>query len=158
LLATIAGYLGIIGALLKPMPFLVWNVTDSAPIGLYRVSDAPVAAGSLALVRTPRAYVQLAAERRYLPRNVPMVKHVAAVDGDTVCRTDDVVRINGRVAARTLVRDHLGRALPIWQGCKRLQNGEMFLINEPPLSFDSRYFGPVPAENLIERIEPLWTF
>lgn len=142
----------------SPKPLLVWNVTDSAPIGLYRRSTASVVRHSLALVRTPEGVANLAAERHYLPRNVPMVKRIAALSGDTVCRFGGAIRINGEFAANALTHDHLGRALPQWSGCRRLKEDDVFLLNAPPMSFDSRYFGPVSASNLIERIEPLWTF
>jgi conjugative transfer signal peptidase TraF len=142
----------------RPNPLLVWNVTDSAPIGLYRRAPGAAGRNSWALIRTPDAAAELASRRHYLPRNVPMVKRIAAVSGDTVCRSGGAVRVNGVLAAMALERDHLGRDLPRWSGCLHLKGGELFLLNAPKLSFDSRYFGPVPATNVIERIEPLWTF
>lgn len=57
-----------------------------------------------------------------------------------------------------LLRDKVGRALPIWQGCSRLQDDQVFVLTAPPDSFDSRYFGAVPSAHVIERIAPLWTF
>jgi conjugative transfer signal peptidase TraF len=134
--ALVAGCL--IELLATPRPLLVWNVTHSAPIGLYR-----------------RVF---AAARGYLLRSVPMVKRVAASSGDHVCRAGQAVSINGRTVARALWQDSLGRALPVWTGCIDLKPGQIFLITSPPTSFDSRYFGPVPVANVIERIAPLWTF
>jgi type IV secretory pathway protease TraF len=87
-----------------------------------------------------------------------MVKRVAASSGDHVCRAGQAVTINGRTAARALWQDSFGRALPVWTGCIDLKPGQIFLITSPPTSFDSRYFGPVPVANVIERIAPLWTF
>jgi conjugative transfer signal peptidase TraF len=100
----------------------------------------------------------MAASRGYLPRSVPMVKHVAASYGDHVCRTGQSVSINGLAVAQALWRDSLGRGLPVWRGCVDLKPDQIFLISSPPTSFDSRYFGPVPVGNVIERIVPLWTF
>lgn len=84
--------LGLIGlaALARPAPWLVWNASASAPIGLYRVLPGKPASGDLVLVRTPDSARQLAAERGYLPHDVPLVKRVAALDGDTVCAANDV--------------------------------------------------------------------
>jgi conjugative transfer signal peptidase TraF len=141
-----------------PKPLLVWNVTASAPIGLYRRDFGASKRGSWVLVQMPKAVADLASRRRYLPRNVPMVKRIAALSGDTVCRAGAIVRINNAVAAAALARDAQRRPLPVWQGCKVLGDNDVFLLNSPPLSFDSRYFGVVPRANLIERIEPLWTF
>jgi conjugative transfer signal peptidase TraF len=141
-----------------PRPLLVWNVTHSAPIGLYRRVFADVGDGAWVLVRAPSAAADLAAARGYLPRSVPMVKRVAASSGDHVCRNGQSVSINGQTAAQALWQDSLGRALPVWSGCIDLKPDQIFLITTPPTSFDSRYFGPVPTSNVIERIAPLWTF
>lgn len=144
--------------LATPRPLLVWNVTHSAPIGLYRRVFAGVESGAWVFVHAPSAAADLAAARGYLPRSVPMVKRVAASSGDHVCRAGQAVSINGRTVARALWQDSLGRALPVWTGCIDLKPDQIFLITSPPTSFDSRYFGPVPVANVIERIAPLWTF
>lgn len=154
--ALVAGCL--IELVANPRPLLVWNVTHSAPIGLYRRVFADVQNGAWVLVHAPRAAADLAASRGYLPRAVPMVKRIAASSGDHVCRIGQSVSINGQAAAHALLRDSFGRVLPVWQGCIDLKPDQIFLITSPPTSFDSRYFGPVPVGNVIERIAPLWTF
>jgi conjugative transfer signal peptidase TraF len=141
-----------------PKPLLVWNVTASAPIGLYGRSGLPIVRGAWVLIRTPGAARELAARRHYLPRNVPMVKRIAGQFGDVVCRFDQVITINAARRAIALRSDSQGRPLPRWSGCVRLRKDQLFLITDPATSFDSRYFGPVSKANLIERIEPLWTF
>jgi len=151
--------LGLIGlaTLARPAPWLVWNASASAPIGLYRVLPGKPIRGDLVLVRTPSSVRQLAAERGYLPQNVPLVKRVAALDGDIVCAADDVISVNGRVVAERLARDRLGRPLPAWTGCHLLDDGEVFLLMEGVSdSFDGRYFGPVRRAAIIGRLAPLW--
>ena len=151
--------LGLIGlaTLARPAPWLVWNASASAPIGLYRVLPGDAVRGDLVLVRTPSSVRQLAAERGYLPAIVPLVKRVAALDGDIVCAAGDVISVNGHVAAERLARDRLGRPLPSWSGCHLLDSGEAFLLMEGRTdSFDSRYFGPVPTAAIIGRLAPLW--
>ncbi|WP_206078923.1 S26 family signal peptidase [Allomesorhizobium camelthorni] len=89
--------LAILGASMigDPTPRLVWNGSQSAPLGLYRVDpDAAISRGDLVLARAPRHIRQLAAERGYLPANVPLVKRVAALDGDTVCAVADKVVVH----------------------------------------------------------------
>jgi len=142
----------------NPKPLLVWNVTASAPIGLYRRSFSSVERAAWVLMTPPRQAHILAAQRGYLPLNVPMVKRVAALSGDTVCRANSAVTINGVARAIALLRDSKGRVLPVWQGCERLNDNQIFVLTAPSASFDSRYFGVVPRANIIERIEPLWTF
>lgn len=150
--------LGLIGlaTLAQPAPWLVWNASASAPIGLYRALPGKPIRGDLVLVRTPSSVRQLAAERGYLPQNVPLVKRVAALDGDIVCAVGDAISINGRVVAERLARDRLGRPLPSWSGCHLLDGGEAILLMEGRAdSFDSRYFGPIPTTAIIGRLAPL---
>ncbi|WP_192365739.1 S26 family signal peptidase [Mesorhizobium mediterraneum] len=152
--------LGLIGftALGKPSPWLVWNASASAPVGLYRVGFAAPGRGDLVLVRPPESVAELAEKRGYLPRNVPLVKRLAALPGEHVCAFNEAVIIGGEIVARRLETDGHGRALPWWNGCRALANDEVFLLGgEADRSFDSRYFGPVPATNVIGRLVPLWT-
>jgi conjugative transfer signal peptidase TraF len=143
---------------LQPGPVLVWNASASAPIGLYRVrSTGIVRRGDLVLARTPDSVRRLAAERRYLPATVPLVKRVAALDGDTVCAIDRAVTIDGRHVADQRAADRLGRPLPAWRGCRTLGRGDIFLLMAGvPDSFDGRYFGLVPANAIIGKLVPLW--
>ncbi|WP_245581983.1 S26 family signal peptidase [Phyllobacterium phragmitis] len=145
-------------ALADSSPWLVWNVSASAPRGLYRIGRVAPAHGDLVLVRTPRSVARFADQRGYLPRDVPLVKHIAAMPGEHVCALHDIIIIAGAIAARRLERDRQGRPLPWWHACRRLAGDEIFLLNgDAGGSFDSRYFGPAPAETIIGRLVPLWT-
>ena len=151
--------LGLIGlaTLARPAPWLVWNASASAPIGLYRILPGKLVRGDLVLVHTPDSVRQLAAERGYLPATVPLVKRIAALNGDIICAAADVISVNGRVVAERMARDRLGRPLPSWSGCHLLDSGEAFLLMEAVAdSFDGRYFGPIPTTAIIGRLVPLW--
>jgi conjugative transfer signal peptidase TraF len=151
--------LGLIGldAFDRHAPLLVWNASASAPIGLYRVLSGAAIRGDLVLVHTPDSIRQLAHERRYLPANVPLIKRIAGVKGDSICAAGDMVFINDRHVADRLMNDGLGRPLPRWSGCHPLDADEVFLLMaDVSDSFDSRYFGPVPATAIIGRLAPLW--
>jgi conjugative transfer signal peptidase TraF len=145
-------------ASLVSTPRLVWNASASAPIGFYwRVTRAP-SRGDLVLARAPLWARNLAAQRRYLPLNVPIVKRVAAVAGDVVCASGDALFIDGRLVAHRPTSDRMGRPLPQWEGCEILSAGEFFLLMaEAPDSFDGRYFGVTERRNIIGRLVPLWT-
>jgi conjugative transfer signal peptidase TraF len=139
-------------------PLLVWNVTASAPVGLYRRSFGALQDAAWVLaIPAPKA-AEMMAKRGYLPLKVPMVKRIAALSGDTICRNHNAVSINGTVRARAMDHDSKGRALPVWQGCERLTDDQIFVLTAPSASFDGRYFGAISRANVIERIEPLWTF
>lgn len=145
-------------ATLVPTPQLVWNVSASAPIGFYwRIAGVP-SHGDLVLARAPLWARKLAAERAYLPLDVPIIKRVAAVAGHVVCASGDAISIDGRVVAYRLASDGMGRPLPQWEGCEILGAGEFFLLMaDVPGSFDGRYFGMTERHEIIGRLVPLWT-
>src|ERR1044072_3681221 len=85
---------------LPPLPRLVWNASASAPIGLYAVSPgAALQRGDMVIAWPPSEARHLAASRHYLPSNVPLVKRVAGIGGDTICAVDRVVTVGRRTAA-----------------------------------------------------------
>ena len=157
LAAALAG-VALVGlsAIAHPRPYLVWNASASAPIGLYRVVSGAPERGDFALVRIPKSIESLAAMRGYLPAGVPLIKRVAAVAGDDVRAFDGVVIVNGGIVARRRKADRAGRSLPRWNECRALAGGEFFLLGDAPDSFDSRYFGPVTSARVIGRVVPLW--
>lgn len=138
---------------------LLWNASASAPRGLYLLHPAmPLHGGELVAVAPPEPLARFAAVRGYLPIGVPLLKHIAALDGQTVCRFGRVARVDGSAVAIARERDSLGRPLPSWQGCRALRAGQVFLLNSAvPDSFDGRYFGVLPANAITARAEPLWT-
>jgi conjugative transfer signal peptidase TraF len=142
----------------RPRPRLVWNASASAPLGLYRVEPArPARRGDMVIARMPVALRGLAARRRYLPANVPLVKRVVGAKGDRVCATGATIAVNGRPVATRRLADPLGRRLPWWQGCRTLADGALFLLMaEAPNSFDGRYFGPTAPGDVIGKAIPLW--
>jgi len=155
----VAGLIGLGGTiLLPPAPRLLWNASASAPVGLYLVEPVSLPArGDLVIAWPPEAVRRLAAGRNYLPANVPLVKRVAAVQGDLVCARGARIVINGATVATRRAVDGSGRALPHWQGCFRLGQGTYFLLmSEHADSFDGRYFGPVGAGNIVGRARLLW--
>lgn len=146
----------------KPLPHLVYNPSNSVPVGWYRVEQLPrqpnpLQVDSIVLVHLPAEAVALAAQRGYLPPHVPLLKRVGAVSPQRVCITGQVVRIDGHTVATALSVDRMGRPLHGWPQCRRLHADEVFLLSvTSPASFDSRYFGPVRAADLIGLAQPLW--
>ena len=141
-----------------PAPRLVWNASASAPIGLYWVSPgAPMAQGDMVIARVPEVYRRMAAARRYLPMNVPLVKRVAAGPGDEICALGKSIFLDGRPIVQRLERDGQGRRMPHWQGCYRLRSGQYFLLMaDSPASFDGRYFGVSTSSDIIGPARLIW--
>ena len=146
-------------AVFQPLPKLMWNASASVPIGLYAVHPAgALQVGELLVVVPPEPLAAFLDERHYLPKGVPLLKHVAALPEQTVCRAGGTLTIDGVAAGVALGRDHLGRPLPTWQGCRALTAGEAFLMNRrSPASLDGRYFGPLPTKTIVGRADPIWT-
>ncbi|OJZ06360.1 S26 family signal peptidase [Variovorax sp. 67-131] len=153
-------------ALVQPLPRLVYNPSDSVPVGWYRVGPLdhgassqprPLSVGSIVLTRLPADAAALAAQRGYLPARIPLLKRVGAVAPQHVCIFDALVWIDGVPVAAVLAADRLGRTLPSWPQCRRLGPGELFLLSVTnPASFDSRYFGPVNASAVIGVAHSVW--
>lgn len=136
---------------------IVYNASDSVPRGLYLVEHVShVRVGDLVVVRLSQGAAALAAQRNYLPRGVPVIKHVAATAPQLVCVRDGEVRVDGESVASALATDAAGRTLVPWQGCRQLVDAELLLLSAHAASFDSRYFGPVDGVQVIGRARPLW--
>ncbi|MGX9181764.1 S26 family signal peptidase [Mesorhizobium sp. BHbdii] len=145
-------------ALSGPTPWLIWNASASVPIGLYRIKQGGTPkVGDLAVVMPSEALAGLLAERRHLPRGVPLLKHILARGGQMVCRRGAAIIAHGKIYGSALERDSRGRPLPAWRGCHVLAEGEVFLMNwDAADSFDSRYFGPLPITSIVGRAVPIW--
>ena len=143
----------------KHTPLLVWNASESVPIGLYAVRDAGrLATGELVVARPSEALADFLAAGQYLPKGVPLIKHVAALPGAIVCRHGLTVSIDNIVRAEARERDHAGRLLPSWSGCRTIADDDVFLMNaSEPGSLDGRYFGPLPSSRIVGRAVPIWT-
>lgn len=146
-------------AFVNPAPRLVWNATASAPIGLYLVSPGRrPAIGDLVLSVPDRSVGGWLARRHYVPLGVPLIKPLAAIEGQEVCRSGASVTIDGRTVAVARTHDRAGRMLPVWAGCWTLGRDELMLLNRAVGdSLDGRYFGPTPAHAVIGTLRPLLT-
>jgi len=140
-----------------PMPRLLWNASASVPIGLYIVHPfGRLATGELLIVRPPASLARYMAARDYLALGVPLIKHIAALPGQRVCRFGSIILVDGHVTAKALKADERGRELPMWHGCIVIPPHEIFLLNASvPDSFDGRYFGALPDTLTIGSATPL---
>jgi conjugative transfer signal peptidase TraF len=140
-------------------PRFVWNVSGSAPTGLYLVRPAPrLTVATLAVAYPPEPLATWLADGRYLPHGVPLLKPILALGGQAVCRAGPAITVDGSSVGAAQERDHRGRPLPVWQGCRIVGDDEVFLMNpNEPASLDGRYFGPIPVSAIAGRAEPLWT-
>ena len=139
--------------------YAVWNTSASVPTGLYAIrGKASLHVGERVAIEPPLALRRLLATRGYLPVGVPLLKRIAAVSGQRVCRFGHGVTIDGDFAGVAHARDRLDRPLPAWFGCRVLRTGELFVMNPAaPDGFDGRYFGMLHVTDVIGRATPVWT-
>lgn len=159
-MTTYFALLAFVGAAVFPIsPRFIWNASASVPIGLYAIRpSSPLYVTELVVVRPPAALATFLDSRRYLAKGVPMLKRILALAGQTVCRADRTITVDGVVMGLALDSDSHGRPLPSWQGCRVVAGDEVFLMNwQSRDSLDGRYFGPLPASTIIGRADPLWT-
>ncbi len=144
-------------AFVQPSARIVYNPSDSVPVGWYRIEPAhALHVGSIVLTTLPADAAALAAQRGYLPSHIPLLKRVGAVAPQHVCIVNGIVRIDGVPVAAVLRTDRWGRPLSSWPQCRQLAEGELFLLSiTNPASFDSRYFGPVSAAAVLGVARPI---
>lgn len=154
-----------LAALLMPLAIphraqIVYNPSDSVAPGWYRIGPTDsLQVGSIVLARLPASAAVLAAQRNYLPAGIPLLKRIGAMAPQWVCIDGTSVHIDGVVVAAVMRADGHGRPLSAWSQCRRLVRGELFLLSSTnPASFDSRYFGPIRASDVIGSAQPLWTW
>lgn len=156
LFATLAG-IGFFGGLRV-------NLTPSYPLGLWRIEPLTrdVASGDRIFICPPqiRAF-GLARERGYLGHGLcpgwfaPLIKTVVALARQHVVIDGQIV-IDGVPLDHSSVRpvDGQGRALtPATGGI--VPPDQLFLFSEFAGSYDSRYFGPIPAAGVLGLAHPL---
>lgn len=137
----------------------IWNASASAPIGLYAVQPTGGLEVNDWVLFVPPKHIQAwLVERTYLAPDVPLIKRAAALSGQTVCRNDRLITIDGVATAPARKHDRQGRPLPVWNGCVTLENNDVFLLNwDVPDSLDGRYFGPTERSSINGQLSPVWT-
>jgi conjugative transfer signal peptidase TraF len=143
------------------------NMTWSYPLGLWRIEvmQREPNVGDIVFICPPEASAfELALKRGYLPRGLcaggtgPLIKTVAALAGQDIV-IDGRVHIDDRLLDHSELRtvDAEGRALAAFAGGV-VPTGNVFLHSRFPGSYDSRYFGPVPAAGILGLAQPILTF
>jgi conjugative transfer signal peptidase TraF len=144
------------------------NTTKSIPVGIYRLTDAPVGKGEYVIFcPPPTALFDEARERGYIgagfcPGNYGyMMKRVLATGNDRIVLTDEGLRINGSLllSSKPLETDKAGRMMSRYSfNHYQLGKSELLLMSDvSATSFDGRYFGPVEIGQVRGVIRPILT-
>jgi conjugative transfer signal peptidase TraF len=136
----------------------LWNVSASVPRGLYAVMpDEPCRRGSLVSFRPPPGAAVIIYSRDYLPAGAGLIKQLVGLPGDRVCVRPAGLYVNGVRFGDVAVTDSRGRLLVPYRFCGAVAAGQAFVATTAHLSYDSRYFGPVPLSSLTP-VLPVWTY
>lgn len=158
-LLSMGGGLGLLtAASLIDRSDMVWNRTNSVPRGLYLVTrTADISKDDLVAFEPSHETRHWLEKDGLVGPGWPLLKQVAGLEGDEICRCGARIFINGLASADALELNASGNALPVWQGCRTLQADEVFLLNPHPRSVDGRYFGPQDRGRILGVARPLWT-
>jgi type IV secretory pathway protease TraF len=130
-------------------PLIIINETISMTKGAYvRTGEATTLKHGdiIAVPMNASAKAYLTTKLGY-PAKTMLIKRIAGLSGDTMCRRNGIVTINAQTVP-AVRRDALGNLLPFWRECHLLLTDEVFLLGDHASSFDSRYFGPVTRSEL----------
>lgn len=150
---------------------LTYNTTPSLPMGLYRLRRLDIVpqrgqvvgfclVGKVARLALARGYVPpqglepFVYQKRCASGTSVIGKPVAGIPGDTIEVRHAGVFVNGRLLRRSapLARDRAGRNLPTARGRFVLGPRQYWLQSEfAQNSFDSRIFGPVSQDDILDR-------
>lgn len=157
--ATAAALATMLASGVPTAPRLVWNASASVPIGFYTIAPADrIEVADLVAVLPPEPIADFMVHRGYIARDVPLLKHVVGLPGQRVCRDGHAITVDAVPIGEARDRDSQGRDLPVWQGCRIIAEGEVFLMNlDVSDSLDGRYFGPLPVSTVIGQATPLFT-
>lgn len=144
------------------------NITESVPMGVYRVTSTPAGRGDLVEFCPDPASpaVQLAIQRAYLPSGPcpgdvsRLLKPVVGLPGDRIEATPEGVTVNGALMVGSLAhaRDGRGRPMPQPPQTYVVPSGHVVVLTTNPVSFDSRYFGPIEASRLSGSVQAISRF
>ena len=155
-------------AVIKQAGFRV-NTSPSIPLGIYRTTTTPLSVGSYVLLCPENKEPFITAQKRdyigagYCPGGLGyMFKRVAALPNDIITTTANGMYINGKLYpdSKPFKHDALNRMLPIWHANQtRLKAGEVVLMTQGDKnSFDARYFGPLPQQQIVSVVRPVLTW
>lgn len=142
------------------------NATPSYPLGLWRIAPLtrPVGIGDRVFICLPEGPgLSVGLARGYVRRGLcsggaaPLIKRIVALAGQHVT-IEQAVSVDGRAIpnSRIAAADVEARQLIAYEG-GLVPAGHLFLHSDYPGSYDSRYFGPVPAVGVLGMAEPILT-
>jgi len=149
--------LGIAGAIIIFTHFVIFSFTNSDGYRLfivYRCNPYHLKRGTYIVFKPPARAI-------YAPKGFDFVKEIAGVPGDVVQRKGRWFLLNGKYVAYALKKTRWGKPLYPWnldgKGNKMIiPEGYYFVYGVNPRSYDSRYYGLIPAKSIISCALPVF--
>ena len=141
------------------------NVTPSIPLGLYvRAGREPVRGLVAEFCPTGMSATESDRYRGFglgcPDHSIPLLKPIVGTAGDEVEFSSSGLSVNGRRLPNTAPRhtDSQGRPIRPWpSGRYTVEAGRIVVASSyHPLSYDSRYLGPIPVADVRSTLRPLW--
>ena len=130
-------FLALTSAALFMLTHSILNLSPSEPVGLYRPTHVPFKRGALVLLRDP-------------------LKRLVAMPGDTIRTSGQGTFVNGHLIPNSgIPQGSPYRPYPF--GTFTLAPDQYWTLGDHPLSYDSRYLGPIPGSLIASTAEPIWT-
>lgn len=156
-----------VGVLLSALNIRLNVNTDSYPLGIYQLTEKAPEKGDLVLFCLPDEIAKIAKANDYMsfglscPSNIkPMIKKLVAIGGDNIFIDAQGVKVNETLLLNSAPIPVNSKGEPL----KHAGNGVLpadlvFVMSDyNARSWDSRYFGAIPKENLQGVIKPIITW
>lgn len=157
----------IVGLIFLISPLFLFNLrintTPSYPYGLYKViNNATIEKGIFVNFCAPdKKDIQLKELKKSndgicLNGTTPLLKKVVAIEGDKITVANEKIYVNGieQVNSKIFVKK-----VKFFAKSQTIKKGEIFVMSDfNPMSYDSRYFGAINTNKVIEIVSPLYTF
>lgn len=143
------------------------NITDSIPVGLYRITDLKNIKNAFVIFcPDDRPAFKQGLDRGYVEKGLCpggygyLMKKVVATSGDKVSITSEGVFVNRQFLpySKPKLTDGMNLTLPQWRAIDyQLKEDEILtMTNQSEWSFDARYYGPIRLGQTKGVITPVW--
>ncbi|MCP3876123.1 MAG: conjugative transfer signal peptidase TraF [Desulfobacteraceae bacterium] len=144
------------------------NVTSSLPIGIWKIdkSFSKIEKGDYVWFTPTKEIADFGIKRNYLEENKnclnnsnPLLKIVYGLPGDSYSFYKDAIKINNEPIENAKRRklDSKGRPMPIISN-GIIKEDHLFVMTMHTHSYDSRYYGTIPVQNIEGTAQPVLTW
>lgn len=134
------------------------NVTASLPLGIYvRIPATTLRTGDIVAYTPPEGIKDFAIQNGWMKGEHFYFLKKAALPGASY-HVDTRFSINGKDIGPVIFTSPSGVKMPVHLGSHTVPEGCFLPYGTNQYSFDGRYEGVVPMENIIARVVPLWTY